>query len=64
MLDEDGDPPTQETAGDSEANSQSDNNYVFTELPNCLINPFKKGEVIDFPSNVPEDRQKGDWAWL
>ncbi len=58
MLNEDGIPPTQETTGDSEANTQPDNEYVFTNLPNYLINPSKKGEDADFLSNVSEDNRE------
>ena len=58
MSNEDGVPPTQETTGDSEANTQPDNIYVFTDLPNYLINPSKKGEVTDFLSDVSEDNRE------
>ena len=58
MSNEDGIPPTQETTGDSEANRQPDNEYIFANLPNYLINPSKKGDDADFLSNVSEDSRE------
>ena len=63
MSNEDGVPPTKETTGDSEANTQPDNIYVFTDLPNYLINPSKKGELTDFLSDVSEDNRETGFGY-